>query len=303
MRIGQVDGQRRGLPLRREMDETPLRERVREHPRRADAGADAQQRRAAQRIQVRGADARADRDAARLAGHRMAQRQLVAVIRAQRQPRQRGQRIGLGGHRRTVQHGRRGHHEARHLRQPDRDHAGIGRLADLDRTVDAAADEIPHFVLQQPFDRHARIVGQEARERRDETLLPERMRHRDPQQPLGLLLRAAQVGFERRPARQQLLRALEAALAVDGEPHRVRRPLQQPHAERALERLQPAADRRLGRVQLRGRRGQAARFDYAHEGFHQLKSIPGALHRIGAMVLKALSSGSFRMLFIHTPSV
>lgn len=233
----------------------------------------------------------------------MRERQLRAVVRAQREPRQRGQRIGIGRHLGAVQHGRRGDHEARHLREPDRDHGRIGRLAHLDRAIDAAADEIPHLILQQPLDRHAWIVAQEPRERLDETLLPERVRHRNPQQPVRLLLCTAQVGLERRPVRQQLLRALEAALAVDGQPHRVRGPLQQPHAERALERLQPPADRRLCRMQLRGRGRQAAGFDYAYEGFHQLETVAGAVHRHRLNARRSARSGREGGFFGHSWSV
>jgi len=49
------------------------------------------------------------------------------------------------------------------------------------------------------------VRAQELRQRPHEHLLPEGVRHGHAQRALGLLLRAAQVGLERRPARQQLL--------------------------------------------------------------------------------------------------
>jgi hypothetical protein len=77
---------------------------------------------------------------------------------------------------------------------------------------------------------------------------------------------------------KQRLGALEAALPVLGQQHGVRGALQQPQAQRALQRLQPAAHRGLRGAELGCGRRQAAGFDDAHEGRHQREPVHGAGH-------------------------
>jgi len=83
----------------------------------------------------------------------------------------------------------------------------------------------------------------------------------------------------------------------------VRRALQQPDAERALERLQAAAYRGLRRSHLGCGGRQIARFDYTHERFHQLETLARALgetfRRSGAGAL----GGEMAAFFGHTYSV
>jgi hypothetical protein len=85
----------------------------------------------------------------------------------------------------------------------------------------------------------------------------------------------------------------EAALAVLGEPHGMRGPLQKPQAQQALQGLQPPAHGGLRRAQPGGRRGQAAGFDDAHEGLHQFQPIGrgragrGLPRRVGTWICHA----------------
>jgi hypothetical protein len=65
------------------------------------------------------------------------------------------------------------------------------------------------------------------------------------------------------------------AFAVLGQLHGVGGALQQTQAQHAFQRLQTAADGRLRGAQLRGGGGQAARFDDADKGLHQLYAIGG----------------------------
>ena len=99
------------------------------------------------------------------------------------------------------------------------------------------------------------------------------MRHHHPQIAARLVARAAQVGLHLMPLRDQLARVLEAAPAVLGELHAVRRALQQLDAEQTLERLQTSAHRRLAGAELLRRRRQAARLHDAHKAGEELDAI------------------------------
>jgi hypothetical protein len=99
------------------------------------------------------------------------------------------------------------------------------------------------------------------------------VRRDDAQAAGGLLADALQFRLEFLPVRQQPPRPIETALAVLRQADAVGRPAQQAHAERALERLQPAADGRLRRRELGGCGGEAARLHDPHEGFQQLDAV------------------------------
>ncbi|MGF6349445.1 hypothetical protein QF040_004158 [Variovorax sp. W2I14] len=101
------------------------------------------------------------------------------------------------------------------------------------------------------------------------------MRRHHAQRAFGLVAHAAQVRLEGAPVGDQLLGALVAALAVLGELHGVRGAAQQPHAQRALQRLQPAAHGGLGRVHPQCGGREAAGFDDVDEGLHQLDAVGG----------------------------
>jgi hypothetical protein len=204
-------------------------------------------------------------------------RSIFAVEIARRHPGQCFEVAGVHGLRRFLEERRRTDRDARHLRQPDRDHARVGHLADADGAVDALGDEVGRAVLravvQQPFDGHLRKAVQVRGQRPDQQLLPEHVRRHHAQPALGVVAGAAQLGFESAPAQDQLLGAVEAALAVLGELHGVRGALQQAHAQRAFERLKAPAHGGLGGAHLRGRGREAAGLDDVHEGLHQLDAV------------------------------
>ncbi|MCY1555952.1 hypothetical protein D9M68_926580 [compost metagenome] len=99
------------------------------------------------------------------------------------------------------------------------------------------------------------------------------MRRHHAQRALRLVAHAAQVGLEGAPAGDQFPRALVAALAVFGELHGVRGAAQQPHAQRALQRLQATAHGGLGRAHLERGGRQAAGLDDVKKGLHQLDAV------------------------------
>ena len=253
--------------------EATLFQVVVQQPRRGHAHAHAHHRGVAQRIKAVGAQARPDRHLPRLARDRVRQRHFGAVVGAQRHPGQAHEFVGVFGHGLAAQHAGRGHHDARHVHQLDRHHRGVAHFAHAQCAVDAFADQVTFVVAQQPVDIDAGIALQELGERPHEMLLPQRVGRKHPQVALRLLTHAAQLGFKRVPALQQGLGALEAALAVFGQAHAARGALEQAHAEGTFERLQPPAHRGLRGAHLRRRTREAAGFDDANEGLHEVQAV------------------------------
>ena len=104
------------------------------------------------------------------------------------------------------------------------------------------------------------------------------MRSHDAQRAFGFIVYPTQIRVEGLPVRKDLLGALEAALAVLGELHRVGGAAQEPKAQEALENLEPAAHGGLRRAHLRRSRRQTSRLDDMDEGLQQLNAIGVAGH-------------------------
>ena len=212
-----------------------------------------------------------------LAAGLLGQRDLAAVEGAQGQPGQGLQVLRVLGRGAPGHQGGGGQHDARHLGQAHRDHAGVVHRTDLNGAVDAFGDEVGAAVVQHPFHIHLGVAAQVGHQRGDELVLPKGVRRQHAQGAARGVGRAAQVVLHGAPVFQQGLGVGKAAVAVFGQLHHMGGSLQQLDAQAALQRLQAAADGGLAGAQLLGGGRQAAGFDDADKGLHQLDAVGAGL--------------------------
>ncbi len=162
--------------------------------------------------------------------------------------------------------------------QRTRDQRRILERADPQHEVEALADQVDAPVGQIEVQPHGRVRGQEFGDQRRHVRDPERQRRADLQRTmqLGAAYRHRLLGVG--DLREDALRAHVKLLPRFGHREIARIPVQQPHAERRLQRHRAPADELLGQHQLVGRRREAARIDGRDEDpqvveFHIVHSI------------------------------
>ncbi|MNH34451.1 hypothetical protein D3C79_950490 [compost metagenome] len=120
---------------------------------------------------------------------------------------------------------RRGHHNARHLRQQHRNHRRIGHRTDVDRAVHAFGNEIRRMIVERPLYAGLTIALQVIAQRPNQLILAKGMRRAHPQNAHGFIAHAAQFVLHDLPVFNQLARMLITTLAVVRQLHGMGRTL------------------------------------------------------------------------------
>ena len=160
-------------------------------------------------------------------------------------------------------------------RQLARDQAGIAQRADADAQVETGADQIQDLVVEVHAELHPRMQGEEFRQQRRDVLAPERGRDGHPQGAADLGGGLAQAAGERFQILHQRAPLLGERGAFGRGVQLARGPVQQAHAELALQPLEALAGHRHRQVEAARRGADRAEVEHAQEQAEVADTIHG----------------------------